>query len=167
MKTKHIVFSLLGVVGLTVALRELGVLKLEKFSHSAASYVGVKSARDAFPVQVEKVIVRSDSTRSADMGTRSENVLYLYVDGFVFDQDWARMFPLYKHGTDESYLRYEFVLNDREYASGIASIKCEATTTGLRSLRGMKESAFKDLVHAVTKFHGLKDTPVLIDVSQM
>lgn len=167
MKTKHIVFSLLGVVGLTVALRELGVLELEKFSNSAASYVGVKSSRDAFPVQVEKVIVRSDSTRSADMGTRSENVLYLYVDGFVFDQDWGRMMPLYKHGTDQSYLRFEFVLNRQVHGGGIVSIKCDATTTGLRSLRGMKESAFKDLIQAVTKFHGLKDTPVLIDVSQM
>ncbi len=167
MKIKHVFFSLLGVLGATVALRELGVLKLEKFSHSAASFGSVKSGQKEFAAVVSKVIVRNLDVRVPDKGSRSENVLYLYVDGFVFDQDWGRMFPLYKHGTDESYLRYAFVLNDREYASGIASVKCEATTTGLRSLRGMKESAFKDLIHAVTKFHGLKDTPVLIDVSQM
>lgn len=167
MKIKHIVFSLLGVVGLTVALRELGVLKLERFSHSAASYSLVKSDQKEFPSLVEKVIVRRDSLRSADQGTRRENVLYLYVDGFVFDQDWARMLPLYKQGREESYLRFEFVLNNRVHGGGIVSIKCDATTTGLRSLRGMKESAFKDLIHAVTKFHGLKDAPVLIDLSQM
>ena len=167
MKIKHIVFSLLGVVGLIVGLRELGVLKLENFSHSSASYALVKSDQTKFPALIEKVVVRSDFLRSADQVSRSKNVLYIYVDGFVFEQDWMRMVPLYKHGKDESYLRFEFVLNGQVHGGGIVSIKRDATTTGFRSLRGIKESAFKDLIHEITKFHGLRDAAVLIDVSQM
>jgi hypothetical protein len=153
MKLKH--YFILGTFLLTLALlRETGVLVFERFSNSGVRYSLVKSSRTELPGPHTKVVIRDDAHPREGTDKRDPGVLYVYFDGFVFEQSIGRKLPLYKTGESESYLRFEFVLDKKTYAGGIVSIRSEDRTIGLRTLRDIRKKEFRNLVDTALRFHG-------------
>jgi hypothetical protein len=114
----------------------------------------VQSGTSELPGSIIKVIVRNRSDREADQGAGRElDALYIYIDAFVFDQDFGRMLPFYKVGKERSYLCYEFVLDKRVYADGIVGLQHEATTKGFRSLHAMRSAELKKLIDTILRHH--------------
>ncbi|MFA6288155.1 MAG: hypothetical protein WC661_12295 [Opitutaceae bacterium] len=122
----------------------------------------MKSSKTELPGPYTKLVIRDDSRRRESTEERKPGVLYVYVDGFVFEQSIGRKLPLYKNGDSESYLRFEFVFNKKTYSGGIVSIKSEARTVGLRTLRDIRKNEFRNLVDTILKFHGVRNPAIAV-----
>jgi hypothetical protein len=154
MKKKH--FVVVGGTLLLIGLitRELGFVTVERFSESAVRYTLVKSSGRKLPGPYSSIVVRPDSLRVEDKDIRAPETLYMYVDGFVIDRSLGCFVPLYKNGVSASYLRFEFVLDEKTYGGGIVSMKSESRILGLRSARAGAEQEFNVLVETIIKYHG-------------
>lgn len=162
MKFKRLYWITGVILFATLVLREIGIFTFEKFSDSSIRYSLVKSSRTDLPEPYSKLVIRDESSRLEATEKRELGVLYVYVDGFVFDQDIGRVLPIYKNGSSESYLRFEFVFNEQAYAGGIVSVKSEGGTVGLRTLRNIKKAEFRNLVETALKFHGAENRSLTV-----
>lgn len=165
MKKKTVLITVVITAVSLFCLRESGFITLERYSESAASYISVQPVGEKFTKPVKKIVVRDESARQADIGNREPEVLYLYTNSFVFDQDLRRRLPIYKSGTERSYLHFEFVYENRGPSGGIVSItKADTKTVGFRSIRAMRAAEFKKLIEVVASRRGLEGVPIIYDL---
>jgi hypothetical protein len=153
MKRLALIITACGVIAL-VAAREGGLFNLEYFQENSVANVNLANRSDRTFPHIQRVVLLSDRN-DKEPSTKDEAHLYVMLGKAVFDRDLFRNLPIYKIGQERLYIPYEFVLNGRRYDGGIAGVARDATTFGLRSFRGSKNSLQKFLIRKILDKHGV------------